>query len=124
MSKFTTFDHFPARIVGGIIAVLLSLVALTYTNLTSRVSALEDDKKDYTSMTQAIIVQTAVVREQIKYLENETKTLAVNVGTLNDSQQETKAKLENVLNVINQNRKDYLDALKRWEELLERVTRG
>ena len=87
------------KIIATTFSLLLILAGITYENAVSRISALEQDRKDLTGVAQAIAIQTERMDERLISLEKGQQSLAA---------------------VITENTKDYRDALRRWEIVLER----
>ncbi len=105
------------KIIAFLLTLLLSLTGVAYAGLTQRIGTLETDRKDLSQVAKVIEIQTAVMNEQIATMKTSSDAIIARLNALDDSQKRLAA-------ISAQQNRDYQDALRRWEALVDKLTKG
>src|SRR5260221_115994 len=118
--------QFQSKILAFGLTVIFSLTGVAYTNVTSRVSDLENGRKDFASINTTLQVQTAVLTQQIKTIEANRAKLDSQLEVILASQQANAEELQSITSqlallrqLFGRDEQAYQEALRRWQDLVQ-----
>jgi biopolymer transport protein ExbB/TolQ len=112
------------KVLGFLVAVVVSLAGVAYAGVTARIVSLEQDRSDLSSVAREIAIATAVSKTQVEALQENTQVMRVRLEDLSAAQRDSTQRLNEIMRVMSQNTRDYQAALARWEEILDRITKS